>query len=109
VTQTANDATNQLITAIITTAGVVLAIIQVFSSNIQLDVASRIATVALALDLVLGFILFGLSTDSTTSGRPAWHFRAYIFNLVLWGLSFGLLCIAFSFVLRPATKVAIQG
>lgn len=52
------------------------------------------------MDLVLGFILFGLSTDSTTSGDRAWHFRAYIFNLVLWGLSFGLMCIAFSFVLR---------
>jgi hypothetical protein len=102
ISKGANDSTNQLLTAIITTSGVVLAIIQAFNAN-TLDVTAKVGTVSLAFDLVLGFVLFGLTTDSTPLDDPAWHFRAYIFNLVLWGLSFGLLCIAFSFVFHLHT------
>jgi hypothetical protein len=96
----ASDATLQLVTAVISTAGIVLAIIQSFASVATLSLSAKVGTIALATDLVVAFMLFGLVVDKTHPGETAWHFRGYVFSLSLWGLAFGLLCIAMSFVFR---------
>jgi hypothetical protein len=96
----ASDATLQLVTAVISTAGIVLAIIQSFASVTMLSLSAKVGTIALATDLVVAFMLFGLVVDNRHPGDTAWHFRGYVFTLSLWGLAFGLLCIAMSFVFR---------
>ena len=67
----------------------------------RLSLTAKVGTLALAGDVVVGFVLFGLVADSTPlhSDQP-WHFRAYVFNITLWGIAFGLLCIAYSFIYR---------
>jgi hypothetical protein len=95
-----SDATVQLVIALITTAGVVLGVVQAFAGT-ALSLTAKIGTLALAGDVVVGFMLFGLVADSTPlQSDQAWHFRGYVFNITLWGIAFGLLCIAYSFIYR---------
>ena len=75
-------------------------VVQAFAGA-ALSLTAKVGTLALAGDVVVGFMLFGLVADSTPlQSDQAWHFRGYIFNITLWGITFGLLCIAYSFIYR---------
>jgi len=48
----------------------------------------------LAADILLGIVLVGLLLAAPkASHQDAWNFIRYVFNLALWALALGLLCI----------------
>ena len=82
-----------------------LAVIHAFTASVGL--AAKVGAVSLAVAAVMGFVLFGLVADKAPLPTDrAWHFRGYVFNLTLWGISFGMLCVAFSFVFSGAPAIS---
>jgi hypothetical protein len=84
---------------IVTTAGVVLGLVQVFNPG-SLSVALKVGTLSLAISVMLGMILFGLVVSAAPNGAVPIVVRAVVFNATLCALSLGLLAVAWTDVLR---------
>jgi hypothetical protein len=84
---------------IVSTSGVVLALLQVFGSG-QFAFSLRLATISLVLSVVLGMLLFGLVVSAAPEGASAKAFRAFVFNLTLWTFGLGLFSIGWALIYR---------
>jgi hypothetical protein len=84
---------------IVTTAGVVLGLLQAFGTG-HLSDPLKVATMSLVATVMLGMFLFGLVVSAAPKGAPAVVFRAFIFNVTLWALALGLLSISWALVYR---------
>ena len=74
-----------------------LGLLSVFKD--QMDASIKLASVALALGIIMGIVLYGLSVMPPSRSRQT-AIMSGLMNLIFWALGFGLLCIAFSIALR---------
>ena len=85
---------------VVTTAGVVLGVLQASTNTGSLPTSLKVGTLSLAAAVMLGLMLFGVVVSAAPKGSGAQVFRAFLFNLTLWALALGLLTIAWSMALR---------
>jgi hypothetical protein len=78
----------------ITTDGIVLGLLT-FADRKHLDITTKVGASALAVGVLTGVMLFFLVAYAVPVRRQV--AAALLFNLTFWALSFGLLCIVFSF------------
>ena len=108
----------QLAGALLTAPTVVVGLLAAFQH--PLPPAVKVGAVSLAIGVLVGFILFGLvvaeverprggatgAAAAGASGTPetGWerrnYFRSYFFNVTLWLVALGLLCITFGLVVN---------
>lgn len=98
----------------IATSGVILGLLALFGDERgTLTPTIKVGIVALATDILVGLVLLGLllagadpgGTATATGGKTsidqeAWNIIRLVFNLALWALSLGLLCIAMALLYR---------
>jgi hypothetical protein len=84
----------------IATSGVILGLLSVFGEK-SLPETLKIGIVALVADILIGTVLVGLLlAGPSDSDQPAWNLLRCVFNLALWSLALGLLCVATSLLYR---------
>ncbi len=84
----------------IATSGVILGLLSVFGEK-SLPETLKIGVVALVADILIGTVLVGLLlAGPSDSDQPAWNLLRCVFNLALWSLALGLLCVATSLLYR---------
>jgi hypothetical protein len=88
--------------AFIATSGVILGLLAVFGENTPgAPFTIKVGVVALVSDILIGTVLVGLLLAAPAdSDQRAWNLIRYVFNLALWALSLGLLCIALALLYR---------
>lgn len=98
----------------IATSGVILGLLKVFGDKQgSLTPTLTVGVVALAADILVGFVLLGLllagadpgatvkpGGQTTSIDQKAWNIIRIVFNMALWALSLGLLCIAMALIYR---------
>jgi uncharacterized membrane protein len=83
----------------ISTPGVVLGLIAVFEKNLPRDTL-RVGSLALATTILAGIVLHGLVVFGVPEDVQRRALVSYIFNILLWSLGLGVLCIALAIVYR---------
>ncbi|HXF00120.1 MAG TPA: hypothetical protein VN458_07220 [Solirubrobacterales bacterium] len=75
------------------TSGVILGLVAVFGSE-DFSLTTKVGIGALVADILVGLVLVGLVIAAPDSGdQRSWNLIRYVFNLALWALALGLLCI----------------
>jgi ABC-type sugar transport system permease subunit len=86
--------------AFVSTSGVILGLLAVFGDK-PFSLTLKVGIVALVTDILVGTVLVGLLlAGAASTDQKAWNLIRYVFNLALWALSLGLLCIALALVYR---------
>jgi hypothetical protein len=95
LTADAHAGMREFAAAFTSTSGVILGLLAVFGdSEGGFSLTVKVGIGALAADILLGIVLVGLLLAAPkTSDQDAWNFIRYVFNLALWALALGLLCI----------------
>jgi hypothetical protein len=83
----------------ISTPGVVLGLIAVFEKNLPRETL-RVGSLALATTILVGIVLHGLVVFGVPEDAPRRAVIGYLFNVLLWSLSLGVLCIGLAIVYR---------
>lgn len=79
--------------AFVSTSGVILGLLAVFGAD-DLSVTIKVGIGALVTDILVGTMLVGLVISAPDSAdQRSWNFIRYVFNVALWALALGLLCI----------------
>ena len=79
--------------AFVSTSGVILGLLAVFGED-HLSVTVKVGIGALITDILVGAMLVGLVISAPDSAdQRSWNFIRYVFNVALWALALGLLCI----------------
>ena len=111
-TPPADSGMRDLASSFIATSGVILGLLVLFGNRgVTVTLTLRVGIAALAADILLGLVLVGLllagadpggSASGVTTGpdQRAWNVIRLVFNLALWALSLGLLCIAMALIYR---------
>ena len=97
----------------IATSGVILGLLALFGDERgSLTPTIKVGIVALATDILVGLVLLGLllagadpggtatANGKTSIDQKAWNIIRLVFNVALWALSLGLLCIAMALLYR---------
>jgi hypothetical protein len=90
------------------TSGVVLGLLSLFHDREgELSQTLKVGIVSLTADILVGVVLLGLllagadpGGETTTIDQRGWNFIRIVFNVALWALSLGLLCIATALLYR---------
>src|SRR5437868_10706133 len=80
-------------TIYISTPGVILGLLAVFGDHLH-QTTLHLASVALAVTILVGIVLHGLLVYGTPDDEARLSLLGYLFNLLLWALALGTLCIA---------------
>jgi hypothetical protein len=91
---------NAVATVLVTTPGVVLALLAAFGTTGTLTTVVKVASFALATALLLAIILNGLVSMQDISNPPRSTFIRLVFNLTLWALALGIIGIAMGIIYR---------
>lgn len=95
----------------IATSAVILGLLALFGDD-PLTTTMKVGIAALVADILVGLVLVGLvlagaepggrvvNGTTTTADQTAWNIIRIVFNLALWALSLGLLCIAMALLYR---------
>jgi hypothetical protein len=87
-------------TGLVSTAGLILGLMSAFSSR-GFTLTAKVGVFSLAIDVLLGIALVGLLlAGHRPNDRGPVALVAILFNVVLWGLAFGLLCIALALIFQ---------
>jgi hypothetical protein len=81
----------------ISTPGVVLGLLAVFGEHLHRETI-RVASIALAVTLLLGVVVQGLLVGGVPSDEARLAFLGYFLNVLLWALALGTLCVALTIV-----------
>lgn len=92
----------------IATSGVILGLLALFGDKPgSLTPTIKVGIAALAADILTGLVLLGLLLSGADPGngdreadQSAWNYIRVVFNLALWALTLGLLCIATALLYR---------
>ena len=94
----AEPALQPFATSLVSTSAVVLGLLSALSSR-GFSTTAKVGVVSLTLDVLVGIALVGLLLAGFRSAdRGAAALVAILFNVVWWGLAFGLLCIAMALI-----------
>lgn len=88
--------------AFVTTSGVILGLLAVFGDH-KFSQVTELGIWALVVDILVGTVLVGLllaAPAETANENAAWNLIRYVFNVAMWGLTLGLVCIAVGLVFR---------
>jgi hypothetical protein len=86
----------------IATSGVILGLLAVFGDTMpKSPLTIKVGVGALVTDILIGTVLVGLLLAPAAPGNQrALNLIRYVFNVALWGLSLGLLCISLALIYR---------
>jgi hypothetical protein len=84
-------------TIYISTPGVVLGLLAVFGDHLR-RTTLHVASIALAVTILAGIVLHGLLVYGTPDDEARLSMLGYLFNLLLWSLALGTLCVALAIV-----------
>ena len=85
----------------ITIQGVVLGLVFAFGKTTS--ITAKVGAVALATGVITGFLLYALAAVDV-SGPRVQVIALFLFNLVLWSLFYGLMCIVAAFVTQTSSE-----
>jgi hypothetical protein len=86
--------------AFIATSGVILGLLTVFGEK-AFSLTIKVGIGALVADILIGFVLGGLVLAAPDhDDQMSWNFVRYVFNLALWSLALGILCIGVELLYR---------
>ena len=86
--------------AFVSTSGVILGLLAVFGDH-PFSLTIKVGIAALVSDIMVGIVLVGLLlAGAAPDDQRAWNLIRYVFNVALWALSLGLLCIAMGLLYR---------
>jgi hypothetical protein len=84
----------------VATSGVILGLLSVFGEHKWSDTV-KVGVIALTVDILVGIALVALLLAGAKDNEvAAWGMIRYVFNLAIWSLSFGLLCVATGLLYR---------
>jgi hypothetical protein len=87
------DGLREFASAFVSTSGVILGLLAVFGDG-DLSLTIKVGIGALVIDILVGTVLVGLVISAPDSAdQRSWNFVRYVFNVALWALALGLLCI----------------
>jgi hypothetical protein len=86
--------------AFVSTSGVILGLLAVFGER-SFSLTIKVAVGALVADILVGIVLVGLLLSAPDpEDQRSWNLIRYVFNVALWALALGLLCIGAALLYR---------